>query len=199
MRWSRTLWLAASSCLMLTATAATQTLVELAEEEEARRAEIARSGQAAELVDAVALSKFRADAVTAVEISGSATLRPQAEPAELGRPLLENPNRATELTPPSSGSGAGQGAIDMGRGWSSGRDYAPDAGGWSNGSDHPVDGRGWSSGGENPVAGGRGWSDRPSADRGYTAGGDYESSSSRGWTQGGENSAASERGWSKPR
>jgi len=192
MRRSSILWLAVSSCFLVTATASPQSLAELAQKEKARRAEIAKSGKTVEIIDAHALTTVDSDTFTAIEVTGPLREISAASPAELGRPILENPNRTIEIDTTPSSSSAQQGAT--GRGWSSGNDHQPGGRGWSEAGEYPPDGRGWSRGGDNPPDG-RGWSDRPAADRGYSNGGDH-SPSDRGWTQGGEHAPAG-RGWSQ--
>lgn len=191
MRRSSITWLAAAGWLVLTATASSQSLVELAQQEKARRAEIAKTGETVEVVDAHELTSVYSDTFSAIEVSGALQQESPAEPAELGRPPLENPNRAIEIAPGQSSTTA-NGAV--GRGWTSGSEHPPGGRGWSTAGEHPPDGRGWTRGGENPPDG-RGWSERSSADRGYTTGGDH-STDGRGWTRGGEN-PPNGRGWSQ--
>ena len=186
-------WIAVSAWLAITATASSQSLVELAQKEKARRAEIAKTRESVEVIDAHRLTTVYSDTFTAIEVTGSLQPESPAEPAELGRPPLENPNRTIEI-PTTQSSTTGNGAVAMGRGWSPGSEHPPGGRGWSTASEYPPGGRGWTRGGENPPDG-RGWSDRSAADRGYSTGGDH-STSGRGWTRGGEN-PPSGRGWSQ--
>ena len=130
MRPSFTLWLAVLGCFVFTVTASAQSLVELAQKEKTRWVEIAKTGKTAEVIDAHALTTIDPTVVTAIEVTGSSQPSSPASSAELGRPPLENPNRAAALaTTPSSTQRARRGALGRG---------------WTRGGERPANGRGWS-------------------------------------------------------